>query len=139
MIKNWKLFNEKYEEIDDSDWNIEDDNYEPSSDDLENILDDNEIDLEVENLCSLFRKYLKNSNLESLVEYKDGEISIYVFLDKKEKIGSFTNTMEILKKLHKDILPQYESNVELYENKAKEPILIVTLSPDEDGDGDEQV
>jgi len=138
MIKNWKLFKEEYEEIDDSDWNIQDDDYEPSEEDLAEVLDESEIDLEIENLCSLIRKYLKNSNLESLVEYKEGEITIYVFLDKKEKIGSFTMILEILKKLHKDILPEYESSVELYENKSKEPILIVTLMPDEEGDGDKK-
>lgn len=128
MIKNWKLFKEEYDEIKDGD--------EPSDDDLDGILDESDIDLEIENLCSLIRKFLKNSNLESIVEYKDGDITIYVFLDKKEKIGSFTTILETLNKLHKDILPEYESSVELYENIDKDPIFIVTLTPDDEGDGD---
>jgi hypothetical protein len=136
MIKNWKLFKEKYDEVDDSDWDIEDDDYEPSEEDLEDILDDNDIDLEIENLCSLIRKYLKNSDLSSLVEYKDGDLTIYIFLEKKEKIGLLTSILEVLKNLHNDILPEYESSVELYQNKTKEPLLIISLYRDDEGDGD---
>jgi hypothetical protein len=140
MIKNWKLFVEKYE-TDDSDWEMEDDDFipfdqEPTEEDLDGILDDNDIDLEIENLCSLIRKFLKNSNLDSMVEYKEGEIEIYVFLSKKESIKSMRETMESLKRLQKDILPEYESSVELFMEKES-PILYAVLIPDEEEDGDE--
>lgn len=139
MIKKWKLFIEKYE-TDDSEWEMEDDSnipwdQEPTEEDLEDILDDNDIDLEIENLCSLIRKYLKNSSLDSMVEYRDGEIEIYVFLSKKENIKSMRETLESLKKLQKDILPEYESSVEIFIDKGT-PILYCVLVPDEDEDGD---
>lgn len=129
MIKDWKLFIEKYE-TDDSDWEME-----PSEEDLEDILDETDIDLEIENLCSMIRKYLKGSDLDTSVSYQDNEITIAVFLGKKESVKSLRETLETLKKLQKDILPEYESDVQIYVDKGT-PILYLDLSLDNEGDGD---
>ncbi len=116
-MKSFKLFEKKYDSQDD------DDSY----------------DSDIETLCSLIRKFLKNNKIESLVEYEeeDGSISIYTFPLKREKISSMVNLMCTLSRLRKDLLPQYDTDTELFENKEGDPIILFTFCLDVDQEGDE--
>ena len=44
-------------------------------------------------------------------------------MKKREKIRSIVRAFEVIHKLQKDVLTQYDSEVELYENKEGFPIL----------------
>jgi hypothetical protein len=44
--------------------------------------------------------------------------------------------MSIISKLRKDILPQYETEVELFENKEGDPIMLYTFFFDKDEEGE---
>lgn len=90
----------------------------PEMGDLDISLDDGMV-----NVCDLIRELFKNVKLDVDVEYDELDISIYVFLQKREKMRSIVRAFEVIHKLQKDVLTQYDSEVELYENKEGFPIL----------------
>lgn len=132
-----KSYKQLLEEIDPLDWSESDDDLfgrpsYPSKDDD----DDDDIPSEdMENLLYLLRTLFKNSGVEADIESKGLDIMIYVVLNKKEKISSIIRVFDVAKKLKKDILPQYDSEFELWETKKSEPMLTFTFTYDgEDGD-----
>lgn len=90
----------------------------PEMGDLDISLDDGMV-----SVCDLVRELFKNVKLDADVEYDELDISIYVFLQKKEKIRSLMRAFEVVYKLQKDVLAHYDCEVELYENKEGYPIL----------------
>ncbi len=71
--------------------------------------------------------------MEVDVDYNGYDISIYSFPEKREKISSILKIFDIVYKLKKDILPQYESEFELYESKKGDPVFSFQFSYDSDG------
>jgi hypothetical protein len=79
---------------------------------------------EEDHLCYLIRTFLNGNRITSSVERSELDISVYVFLQKKEKFKNIVRTFDVvINKMKKDILPQYELEVELYESKDGIPIL----------------
>lgn len=69
----------------------------------------------------LERMYSDN-NLSSFVEANEDEISVYLFLDKVEKISTLFKVFEITDNISKYSLEDYSVEVELYENKEGYPV-----------------
>jgi hypothetical protein len=139
---NLKKFNqfEKYE----SPWDEEDESYynddqylfgrpyhsnkdkgkseeEEEEDEYEDIDDDQNED--IQHLMDLLRTYFENQGVEVDIENKGLDITISTYLNKVEKLKNIIKVFNIVKKVKKDILPQYESEFELWETKDKSPVL----------------
>jgi hypothetical protein len=101
--------------------------------------DDDDVDdiqsEDMENLLYLLRTLFKNSGVSAEVESKGLDITVYAVLAKKEKMASILKVFDVAKKLKKDILPQYDSEFEMWETKAGEPMLTFIFSY-EGSDGD---
>lgn len=78
---------------------------------------------DLEHLMDLLRTYFENQGVEVEVENENLDIIISTYLRKKEKLKNITQIFNIVKKVKKDILPQYDSEFELWETKDKSPIL----------------
>lgn len=105
-----EYFEDEYYE-DEDDFNTKD-SYEEEDEDEE------------DHLCYLIRTFLNGNGITSSVERADLDISVYVFLQRKEKFKNIVRTFDVvINKMKRDILPQYELEVELYESKEGVPIL----------------
>jgi len=97
------------------------DEFDKESQDEYEIEDDGD---EEDHLCYLIRTFLNGNGITSSVERSDLDILVYVFLQRKEKFRNIVKTFDVvINKMKKDILPQYELEVELYESKQGIPIL----------------
>lgn len=103
-------------------------------DDDEDDLDDVQSE-DMENLLYLLRTLFKNSGVEADIDHKGLDIIVCVVLNKKEKISSVLKVFDVAKKLKKDILPQYDSEFEMWETKTGEPMLTFNFNY-EGADGD---
>lgn len=122
ILKNIKLENLPVKE---NTRYFEDDFYEDSDDDF-NKYSDGEDDSqdEEDHLCYLIRSMFNNYGVSAYVERDDLDIILYIYLQKKEKMQNILRCFDIVtNKLKRDILPQYESELELYESKEGIPIL----------------
>lgn len=106
-------------------------------------VEDDEFDSEsasaIDTLCYYVRQLFTKSGVDVTVEHEDGIIMVYVFLEKRENMFALLEPFKVVESLQSDILPQYEAEVELYENKKGNPILAFTfmLSDGEDEDEDD--
>lgn len=130
----FRTFQDGFDEDDDYDYDYKDDDYLRKFDydpELQDINDDDRITQEDEenNLESMIRVFLSARSIKSYVEYKNGEVIIYVFLNKKEKISNLTRIFDvILNHLSKDIFGIVDEDslsdieTELYETKEGDHI-----------------
>lgn len=137
-----KSYRELFEEIDSTNWGDDDDLFgRPSYSSTKSGHgkdEEEEEDIESEdmdNLLYLLRTLFKNSGVDAEIDNKGLDITIYAVLNKKEKISSILKVFDVVKKLKKDILPQYESEFELWETKSGEPMLTFVFEYEGD-DGD---
>jgi len=84
---------------------------------------EDDLNADMENLTYLVRQLFKNTGIEADVIYDGLDIDIYTYLHPKEKIKSLLKIFDAVTRLKSDILPQYDSGVELYQSKEKFPIL----------------
>ena len=84
-------------------------------------------------LCYLVRKLLSNQlpNIDTDVDYNNDGLEVYFFLQRREKIDVLVKIFECAYKLKKETLPQYISEVELYESKEGYPVFLFTFLVDE--------
>jgi len=123
ILKNIKLENLPVKE---NTRYFEDDFYEDSDDDFDKYSDDSDDEdgEEEDHLCYLIRSMFNNYGVSAYVERDDLDIILYIYLQKKEKMQNILRCFDIVtNKLKRDILPQYESELELYESKEGIPIL----------------
>jgi hypothetical protein len=144
--KSFKINESSWEE--DDDFQARYDNYEGGEDaeyaeyeegeehDIEEI-DDN-FDSEMSSLCETIKSLYDNANLSVDVDYGGLNILIYAFLEKKEKIRSITKILDISNKLKKDILPQYDSEFEIYESEEGYPIMYFEFTYNDGSDEREE-
>lgn len=92
--------------------------------------DNGSLDDDMENLYYLLRTYLKQKGIEAEIENKGLDLTIYVVLNKKEKLKSILNVFSAMKDMKNQILQQYESEFEMWETKTKDPMLTFMFSFD---------
>lgn len=98
-----------------------------------NRLDETEDDTskdtsEMDEVCYQIRKLFKIRGVDVQVNHEEFDIMVYVFLSKREKISSLLKSFDVVKKLQKDIIPDYDCEAELYENKKGFPILAFSFT-----------
>jgi hypothetical protein len=102
----------------------DEDDYDPSSDD------------DMEHLCYLLRQMFNNSNIDVNVENSGLDVSITAQFDRKESLKDVIRLFEIVKKIKKDILAQYDSSYEMWETRSGNPMITFDFNLDEDSDKD---
>jgi len=120
-IKNYKIFEK--ENIDDV--NLDDDQI-YGSPKKEEEYDPNE---DMDHFLYLLRSHFKNLGISDIQVYMDADLNveIYAILNKREKIKNLLNIFNAVQKVSTDLLPQYDSEFELYESKSGDPVLLFTF------------
>jgi len=135
-LKKFKQIIERegFDDIDDPFYDDEDDyNY----DDKEYQGDDDyDSDDDMSHLCYLLRSMFNNSNIDVNVESSNLDLSIIARFDRRESLSDIIKVFEIVKKIKKDILPQYTSSYEIWETKMGEPMISFDFMLDDDSDKD---
>lgn len=86
-------------------------------------------------LINLFNQLFDNSSIYNVdIEGTPKEINMYFTLNYREKLRDIVSIFEVLSKIKKDILPQFDSETDLWINKKNEPLLTVTFQYNEDLD-----
>lgn len=144
-IKNFNNFltklNENWSDIDDIDDDefLKYDNELDISDDSGNQYDedDDEDDDAISNMQYLLRQLFKNSGIDDVSVTGNGiDISISIVLQRRESLSYILKIFEVLSKIKKDILPQYDSDIDLWKTKKFEPLLIFSFTYNEGLDDD---
>ncbi len=126
---NDKLDKKKKDDFDGWDYDYDDDS---TSD-----RDDYEEDDDVENLNYLLRSMFRNSGIDDVVvETKKMDITITVTLHRRERLKDVIKVFEVANKLKKDILAQYDSEVDMYDSwdkldKMTKPTIVFSFLYDE--------
>lgn len=130
MIKNLKfktisIIDEKTEWDDSRNYSDDEDYIDWNSSNYRNKdVDSSDSDSsEEDHLCYLIRTMFTNYGITAQVDRDELDIAVYIILDKREKMKNILKSFDVVYKLKKDILPQYESEMELYESKEGLPIL----------------
>ena len=128
-LKNFKQLFEDESLFDRSKWfRDEDDDYEDegydklNSDDYDDS-DDNGNQDDMEHLEYLLREMFRNVGIDVTVTSDNGDIQIVVMLNQKERLRDVINIFSVANKLKKDILAQYDSEFDLWEDKKGQPML----------------
>jgi hypothetical protein len=120
---NWDdARNYSYNDDDDEDFDKDVPKYQEEEEEESYFSEEPSDDDEEDHLCYLIRSMFNNSGINAQVERDDLDITVYVFLQRKERMKSILKTFDVVHKLKKDILPQYDSEMELYESKQGFPI-----------------
>lgn len=86
--------------------------------------DDNYENEDMEHLLYLLRKMFNNSGIDNVeITNKKMDLTIYVELRYREKLRDIIKVFEVVNKLKKDILPQYDSEFDMWETKKGSPLL----------------
>ena len=130
-LKNYKELFEKYEDTDYEDESYyNDDDYlfgrpSHSKKGTEEEEDEQIGDSDMDNLLYLLRTMFRNKGIKDVyVEHDELDITISVTMGYKEKIESIISVFDTAKRLKRDILPQYDSEFEMWETKDGKPLLV---------------
>lgn len=132
-LKNYKELFEEYEGQDEDESYYNDDDYlfgrpniSKKKVEEEEVEEDETIgDSDMDNLLYLLRTMFKNKGINNIYIEHDGlDITISVTMGFKEKIESIISVFDTAKRLKRDILPQYDSEFEMWETKDGRPLLI---------------
>jgi hypothetical protein len=99
--------------------------------------DDSEIDEDdMQHLLYLLRTMFKNAGIDNVeVHNKKLDITIMCKLRKKERLRDIIKVFEVANKLKKDILPQYDSEFDMW-NQKDSSVFSFTFTYDEGLDDD---
>lgn len=129
-LKNYKELFEKYEDTDYEDESYyNDDDYlfgrpSHSKKGTEEEEDEQIGDSDMDNLLYLLRTMFRNKGIKDVyVEHEELDITISVTMGYREKIESIISVFDTAKRLKRDILPQYDSEFEMWETKDGKPLL----------------
>ena len=123
-----KKFNQLFERegfdyidgYDDDDY--EDEGYDKLNSDDDDS-DDNSNQDDMAHLEYLLREMFRNVGIDVTVTSDNGDIQIVVMLNQKERLRDVISIFSVANKLKKDILAQYDSEFDLWEDKKGLPML----------------
>ena len=123
-----KKFNQLFERygfdnIDGYDDDYEDEGYDKLNSDDYDDSDDNGNQDDMAHLEYLLREMFRNVGIDATVTSDNGDIQIVVMLNQKERLRDVINIFSVANKLKKDILAQYDSEFDLWEDKKGQPML----------------
>lgn len=132
-LTKYKFF-EKYDSPDEDDDYEDDDlfgrpHYSKKRDIYRNIdspdddIDDEYTDEDIEQLTGLLDSYFDNQGIKIEIECDGLDIIIKHTLNKIDNLSNLTKVFNVIKKVKKDILPQYDSSFALKKSKDGRPDL----------------
>ena len=98
--------------------------------------DEDDSDDDMSHLCYLLRSMFNTSNVDVNVENTGLDLSISAQFARRESLVDIIKIFEIVKKIKKDVLPQYSSSYEIWETKKGSPVITFDFNLDGDDDGD---
>lgn len=132
---NLKKFNDfiikEDREYDEDEYSIYDNDPDnPPSPEME---DEDEVDFqsEMDYLCQTIESLFHNSQINCNVINNDLDLLVYIFPEDKESLRSLTKIFDVANKLKRDILPQYSSEFEVYQQKDGTSVILFTFEYDE--------
>ena len=114
---------EGFDHIDGYDDDYEDEGYDKLNSDDYDDYDDNGNQDDMAHLEYLLREMFRNVGIDVTVTSDNGDIQIVVMLNQKERLRDVINIFSVANKLKKDILAQYDSEFDLWEDKKGQPML----------------
>lgn len=88
-------------------------------------------------LINLFNQLFDNSGIYNVnIEGTPRELNMYFTLNYRERLRDIVSIFEVLSKIKKDILPQFDSETDLWIDRKGEPLLTVTFQYNEGLDDD---
>jgi hypothetical protein len=130
ILETNRTFQDGYED------DYEDDYFDQyGKEDIDDELSEEE---EEDNLGYLIRTFLSARGITSYVESDGKEVTIYVYLKKREKIKSLTKIFDVVvNNMKTQMFEDYDLESELYETKEGTPILSFTFYADGSVDKDD--
>ena len=113
---------EGFDHIDGYDDDYEDEGYDKLNSDDDDS-DDNGNQDDMAHLEYLLREMFRNVGIDATVTSDNGDIQIVVMLNQKERLRDVISIFSVANKLKKDILAQYDSEFDLWEDKKGQPML----------------
>ena len=115
---------EGFDHIDGYDDDYEDEGYDKlNSDDYDDSDDNGGGQDDIEHLEYLLREMFRNVGIDVTVTSDNGDIKIVAMLNQKERLRDVISIFSVANKLKKDILAQYDSEFDLWEDKKGLPML----------------
>ena len=115
---------EGFDHIDGYDDDYEDEGYDKlNSDDYDDSDDNGGGQDDIEHLEYLLREMFRNVGIDVTVTSDNGDIQIVAILNQKERLRDVISIFSVANKLKKDILAQYDSEFDLWEDKKGLPML----------------
>ena len=116
---------EGFDHIDGYDDDYEDEGYDKLNSDDYDDSDDNGGggQDDIEHLEYLLREMFRNVGIDVTVTSDNGDIQIVAMLNQKERLRDVISIFSVANKLKKDILAQYDSEFDLWEDKKGLPML----------------
>ena len=123
---------EKYEDSDD-DFDFGD---ELSPKEYQEEEQDDELKAAFEHLASTIRQMIRNAGIQNFtVTVHDKDFVMEFTMEQDKKFSTFMTLIGLMKKVHQDILIQYEPAVDLWYTKDKKPLLTIDFYYKEGGKG----
>ena len=135
----WNKHIKKFEKYDDSDDDFDFDfgaELSPKKYGKQEEEEDDEMKAAFEHLASTIRQMIRNAGVSNYtVTAHDKDFVMEFILDQNKKFSSFMTLVGLMKKIHQDILIQYEPAVDLWYTKDKRPLLTFDFYYKEGGKG----
>jgi hypothetical protein len=95
---------------------------------------DDEMKAAFEHLASTIRQMVRNAGIKNFtVTVHDKDFVLEFILDQNKKFSAFMTLIGMMKKIHQDILIQYEPAIDLWYTKDKRPLLTIDFYYKEGG------
>ena len=95
---------------------------------------DDEMKAAFEHLASTIRQMVRNAGIKNFtVTVHDKDFVLEFILEQNKKFSSFMTLIGMMKKIHQDILIQYEPAIDLWYTKDKRPLLTIDFYYKEGG------
>jgi hypothetical protein len=121
---------EKYEDSDD-DFDFGD---ELSPKEYQEEEQDDELKAAFEHLASTIRQMIRNAGIQNFtVTVHDKDFVMEFTMEQDKKFSTFMTLIGLMKKVHQDILIQYEPAIDLWYTKDKKPLLTIDFYYKEGG------
>jgi hypothetical protein len=132
---NWNNHIKKFEKYEDEDDNFDfGDELSPKKYGNYDDSEDDEMKAAFEHLASTIRQMIRNAGIQNFtVTVHDKDFVMEFILVQSQKFSSFMKLVGLMKKIHQDILIQYEPAVDLWYTKDKRPLLTVDFYYKEGG------
>jgi len=96
---------------------------------------------DIQHLLYLLRTMFKNSGVDNvrIDNHRKLDILIYCTVERKERLKDIIKIFEVVSKLKKDILLQYDSEYDIWQNKKGQPMFVFSFEYNEGLDDDSDV